>query len=131
MTPIVFINCTSAPFIDDIMSGHKVLETRTRNTLGRLAGRRVLIAETGNGRPVVRCSAIIGEALPIRSEEMWNNLYHLHRVPPGSRYDWKPGERVKYCYQLNDVWPCAAPFTPPEGVRHGRAWMEYDEERKA
>ena len=131
MTPVVFINCTSAPFLDDIMSGRKVFETRTRDTLGRLAGRRVLLAETGNGRPVIRCSAVIGEAIPVRSAQEWRSLRHAHNIKRGNRYDWQPGQRVKYCYPLRDVWPLAVPFTPPEGTRHGRAWMEYDEERKA
>jgi hypothetical protein len=127
MTPVVFVNCSAAPFIDDIISGRKTVETRTRDTLGTLAGKRVLLAETGNGRPVVRASAVIGTAIPVRSAREWERLRSAHCVPGGSRYDWQPGSGVKYAYPLLNVRPFAAPFTPPEGVRHGRVWMEYTE----
>ena len=63
MTPVIFINTTSSPFVDDIIDGRKTYETRTRNTLKSLLtwalGERILIAETGHGDPVVRCSAVI------------------------------------------------------------------------
>lgn len=127
MVPVVFINCSSAPFIDDIINGRKTYETRTRDTLRALVGRRVLLAETGhNGRPVVRCSAVITCSAQIDDRETWRKLRRFTRVPSGSRYDWKPGTRRKFVYGLSGVVPCW-PFIPPEGVRHGRVWMEYIE----
>ena len=63
MTPVIFINCKEQPFLDRILSGRKKFETRTRNTLGRFLDHamndRVLLAETGHGRPVIRASARI------------------------------------------------------------------------
>lgn len=121
--PVVFINCSRFPFIDWIMHRRKLDETRTRNMLRALIGQRVYLAETGNGRPLCRCTAVIGEPVPIRSRKDWDRLRPRHRVPVGSQYDWQPETTVKYLYPISDVWPCA-PFTPSEGIRHGRIWME-------
>lgn len=125
MIPIVFINCSVLPFIAWIISGRKTFETRTRNTLRSLVGQRVYIAETGRrGGQVVRCSATIRSVVVVRSRKEWIALRSAHRVPGKSQYDWKPWTKVKYMYELSDV-VAMDPFTPPEGVRHGRVWMEY------
>ena len=125
MIPVVFINCRLFPFLVWIMSGRKLYESRTRNTLRALVGQRVYLAETGRGAPVVRASAIIAEVVPVYSRSVWRQLRSAHRVPAGSAYDWQPGARVKYLYRMAAVAP-VPPFTPPEGVRHGRVWMEYN-----
>ena len=120
----LFINCSRIPFIDLIMGHLKTDETRTRNMLRALIGERVYLTETGTGRrSLVRCSAIIGEPVIVRSREDWDRLWKRHRVPVDSRYDWKPETKIKYLYPLIDVRPCK-PFTAPEGVRHGYVWME-------
>lgn len=125
MIPIVYINCSAAPFISDIIGGKKVYETRSRDTLRVFIGRRVLLAETGkHGRPVVRCSAVIDNAITC-DRGAFQRLRHLHRVPRGSAYDWKPETKKKVLYRLVDVQP-VTPFPAPEGVRHGRVWMEYE-----
>ena len=127
MTPIVFINCSKSPFIDDIMNGSKKYETRTRDTLSRFWGERVLLAETGKGKPIVRCSAIIGPTYMVTRQADWEDRFRKDAcVAPGSTYDWKPETKVKYLYKLIDVQPVQDPFIPPEGVRHGRVWMEYN-----
>lgn len=127
MIPIVFINCATTPYIDDIMLQRKTCETRTRNTLRALVGSRVLLAETGtrSDGPLVRCSARIVSAVPVYTRSAWSAFRPLHRVPAGSAYDWTDTTRVKWLYQLSDVQP-VAPFTAPPGTRHGRVWMEYN-----
>lgn len=124
MLPIIFINCRHEPFVDDIIGGLKQYETRTRNTLGRFLGEPVLIAETGKGGPVVKCYAVIDEIVPVRDKGTWDEYLEMTWVPRGSRYDWKPETKVKWLYHLSCVIPCE-PFTPPEGRRHGRVWMEF------
>ena len=125
MTPVVFINCDRYPFMDWIIGDVKTYETRSRDSLRSLVGRRVLFAETGRGhRPLCRCSGVIGEPLVVRSRDDWRRLRSRHCVHPGSPYDWKPGTTVKYLYPITGVVACY-PFTPPEDVRHGRVWMEY------
>lgn len=125
MLPVVFINCSRHPFLKKIMDFQKEYETRTRNMLGRFLGERVLFAETGHGKPVVRCSAVISEIIEVYTQEAWNKYLRAACIPAGSTYDWQPGTRKKVLYRLTDVVACD-PFTPPEGIRHGRVWMEYE-----
>lgn len=124
--PVVFINCSRHPFLDQIISRRKLDETRTRNMLGALVGLRAYLAETGRGPSLCRCSAVIGAPLVARSRKEWNALRSRHRVPRGSAYDWQPWTKVKYLYPLTDVIACD-PFHPPEGVRHGRVYMTYND----
>ena len=127
MIPVIFINCKQHPFIKEIMNGQKWYETRTSDTLGRFAGQRVLLAETGNGRPVVRCSAVISTPITVSNPWTWNTFYReLSCIPKGSAYDWKPDTTVKHCYYLSEVQPITRAFVP-EGKRHGRIWMEHDD----
>ena len=123
MIPIIFINCRLFPFLDMIIRGRKVYETRTRNMLRALVGQRVMLAETGRGRPVVRCTAVVGTPVVVRSRKEWNRYRRSACIRAGSPFDWMPCTKVKYLYPLSDVVACS-PFTPPEGVRHGRVWME-------
>ena len=125
MIPIIFINTQRYAFVDDIIEGRKKYETRCRNTLGSLVGHRVLIAETGHGKPVVRCSAVIKDHFVIDDPWIWDRYRGTTRVPKGSKYDWQPETKVKHLYELTGVVACQ-PFVPPEGVRHGRVWMEYE-----
>lgn len=129
MIPVIFINCSDQPYVDAIMNGTKTYETRTRNTLKALLrwalGERVLIAETGKGAPVVRCSAVIDHFGSVYTEERWDSLRKVHCVPKDSKYDWKPDTKVKWLYHLSDVRP-VEPFAPA-GIRHGRVWMEHNE----
>lgn len=121
--PVVFINCSRHPFLDQIIRRRKLDETRTRNTLRALVGLRVYLAETGRGPSMCRCSAVIGAPLVAHSRKEWNALRARHRVPRGSAYDWKPWTKVKYLYPILDVIKCT-PFHPQEGIRHGLVWME-------
>lgn len=129
MIPIVFINCTEYPYVDSIMAGFKTCETRNRNTLGELVGKRVLIAETGYFRkkPLIKGTAVIGQPVRITSAETWYALAPLHRVPYSSHFEWNKDTKQKYIYPLTDVHE-VEPFVPPEWKRHGRVWMEYSED---
>lgn len=128
MIPVVFINCRRFPFVRQIMSFDKPIETRTRNMLRAVVGRPVLVAETGNGRPVVQCMAVFGQPLAVRSREEWERYRALACIPSGSAYDWQPDTKVKYLYPVTYVRQVTS-FTPPEGIRHGRVWMEFDERK--
>lgn len=124
MIPIIFINCKHQPFVSDIISGLKQYETRNRNTLGRFLGDRVLLAETGHGRPLVRCSCQIDQIVEVFTREKWEKYRQFAWVPVGSDYDWQPDTKKKVLYRLADVQP-VEPFHPVHGRRHGRIWMEY------
>lgn len=126
MTPVIFINCKDYPFLKEIISGQKWYETRTSNTLRQFAGQRVLLAETGKGHPVIRCSAIIHTALTVTNPRIWETFYReLACIPKGSKYDWQPDTKVKFCYYIDNIRPITPGFVP-EGKRHGRIWMECD-----
>ena len=123
--PVVFINCRDHPFVEDILSNRKIYETRTRNTLGRFANKRVFIAETGKGKPVVRCSAVILGPHTIKSKEIWERHYRERAcILPGSQFDWHDDTKCKYAYYLMAVHD-EEPFVPT-GKRHGRVWMEVE-----
>ena len=130
MTPVVFINSSETPFVDLILKGLKRYETRTRDTLTHnLFGRRVLIAETGHGRPLIRCSAVIATREPSLSRDLWEKWYRVPaQISKGSRYDWQPGTRKKYAYKLTDVRPVKPFLLPQDARRHGRIWAEYEGE---
>lgn len=125
MIPVVFINCKSVPYTELIMAGKKKYETRTRNTLKTLTGKRVLIAETGKGKPVVKCSARIEKAVVIDTRKTWNAYRKTTCVPKNGKHDWTPKTKVKYLYELKNVIPVPE-FIPKNGKRHGRTWMEYN-----
>jgi len=94
--------------------------------LHALTGMRILIAETGRRNiTLVRCSAVITSEHAVRSREDWERLRPFHCVPSGSAFDWTPDTRVKWLYELSDVEPIRNLFRCPEGVRHGRTWLEY------
>ena len=131
MIPVLFINCLHERFVDWIIGGLKLYETRTKNTLKKFIntylGQRILIAETGRGDPLVRCSAVIDEVVSVTTREQWEEYLQFTWVPVGSEYDWKPDTKVKYLYHLTDVRPIAKPFRLPKSCRrHGRVWAEYE-----
>ena len=125
MTPIIFINCKDEPFVDDILGGLKQYETRNRNTLKRFLGTRVLLAETGHGRPIVKGSATIADIVEVFTREAWEDYLQFTWVPVGSKYDWQPDTKKKVLYRLTDV-QSYIPFIPAKDRRHGRVWMEYN-----
>lgn len=127
MTPIVFINTKDTPFVDLIITGEKLFETRNRNTLGGLVGRRVLIAETGHGKPVVRCATELYAPTVVREKEWFEWFRESTCIPNESKHDWKDDTKCKWLYPIGYVEP-VPPFVPPEGKRHGRVWMEFEEE---
>lgn len=122
---VVYINCSSAPYIDDIENSLKLFESRTKRTLDAVVGQRVQLAESGRrDGSIIRCSACFGAPFPVRSVADWDRLRPLHRVPVGDKYDWNDKTRVKWLYPVRSVVPCS-PFPVPEGVPHGRARLEY------
>ena len=126
MTPVIFINCKKIDYIGKIIAGEKKYETRHFNTLGGLVGRRVLFAETGNGTPKIRCSAVLKSARQIEFLGVWELMRNETCVPEGSDYDWDFKRPRKWVYELTDVRECNLPWK--EGKRHGIVWMEYEEE---
>ena len=122
---IVFINCDLFPFVSWIISGLKLFETRNRNTLKRLIGETVYIAETHKGkRPVVRCLLTIGDPVIVDSLRQYNKYRKQACIKRKSIYDFIPGKK-KVLYPLYNVQEIR-PFIPCEGKRYGFTYMEYN-----
>jgi hypothetical protein len=128
MTPIVYINTSSAPFIEKIIALEKVLETRDRDTLRPIINRPVYIAESGHGPAIVRCSAVFLAPLVVRSGAAWDDLRPWTCIEPGTLYDWTEKTRVKFLYPVQRVVK-VPPFPVPEGKRHWTTWIECNEEK--
>lgn len=124
--PIVFINCSQFPFIDWILSGLKVYETRNRNTLKQFIGKQVFLCETGRKQKVVKCKATIKAVVKVESLRYYEKFRSECCVKPGTTYDFTG--KTKYLYLLTDIVPIPE-FIPEEGKRHGFTWMEYNGSR--
>ena len=124
MVPIVYINCSLFPFVAWIMAGKKLYETRNRNTLKALIGKRVYIAITGGKKAVVACSATIESLTIVESKKAFNSFRKQTMIQSGSLFDWKPETKKKYLYKLSNVVPVVAFPVPENVVRHGRVYCE-------
>ena len=126
MIPVLYINCSSFPFVDEIITGNKIFETRSRDSLRSLVGKRVMICQTGTGKSLTRCSARIVNAFSVSSFHEWDMFRDYTLVPSYDPYDWKPDTKTKWLYELSNVIIEPVPFHPAPGFRHGRVWMEYN-----
>lgn len=101
MKAAIYVHETHAtPYATAIASGIKPIETRTRDTLGRLVGVNVLIIRTRNGKP----SDVIGSATI--SEKRFYSAFELDSmrsqtlILPGSKFDCHG--RGKWGYTMTD-----------------------------
>lgn len=120
----IFINCSSARFIDAILTRAKLYETRPRKTLHCLVGRRVYLIETGtSARAKIRGSAVISGAVLIRPDNVpARKAAGIYGTP----YDIRPG-RAKWFYRLTRVRPLKHPLPVPDTrENHGRAWTCWE-----
>ena len=119
----IYINCASFPFIAWILSGEKLYETRTRNTLRALIGQHVYLVETGHGQPIIKARATIASAELVTYSD---RRKRARAKITGTTYDVKPG-CAKWFYKLEDVEPLTAPIqVPTKRENHGRAWTAWE-----
>lgn len=120
----IFINDSGlVKYARKIAIGEKPIETRKRNTLKRVIGKRVKLIETGTGKPVIIGSAII-KKVEFKSAEWLDNNRKLTLIPAGSRYDISSGG--KYCYYMASAKEYKKPIAlPPDVLRHGFSWCEW------
>jgi len=106
-----------------LVQGYKVMETRTRNVLKSLIGKRVAVIETGRGKSMIVGYINIDKYEYIEKEQ-FDKMYMFHCVPAGSKYDCKKGSG-KYCYWVSNPIPCEPYPVPENAVKHGRSWCEF------
>lgn len=119
----IYVNSKKVPYARLIIDGKKIYETRTRNVLRSLIGRRIAIVETGKGSP-----AIIGfvtiDGADYFEHEAFERIRSLTCIPAGGAYD--DLGKGKWCYKLSDPVKLDRPIPlPQDAVRHGRSWCEF------
>lgn len=111
------------PYPFAICSGYKTIETRGKNMLSALVGKRVAVVRTKKGyQPVVIGYVDIIGAEFCKAED-FDKYYEKHLVQPGSKY--APNGKGKWFYHLANASFCARYPLPAYAVRHGRSWCEF------
>lgn len=117
----IFINDHSFPYTQEILLQHKTIETRTRNTLKKLIGKRVAIIRTGKGKPQIVGYVTIAKAA-FCPADLFDSFRNKTLIPCGDPYDSKAG---KWFYYLENAEKCTPYPIPENAVRHGRVWVEF------
>lgn len=121
----LFINCSGAPFVADILARLKRDETRPRNVFRSIMGERVALIETGTGPvPIVRGYATLASARRVSFDDVAARA--AARIL-GTPYDVPPGG-TKVFYRLTRVRPCR-PYPLPPHINHGQSWTEFTRPR--
>lgn len=108
-----------------IVSGIKTIETRNRNMLKCLVGKRVAIVRTRRGK----LPMVVGYVDIVDAAFCPYRLYDEYRdqtlVPVGSKYD--VHGNGKWFYFLENAEKCDPFPLPQAAIRHGLSWCEYDD----
>ena len=116
-------NTRYTPFAFLIAAGVKTIETRNKNMLKALIGKRVAIVQTGNGKPVVIGYVDITSAYFCAAAD-FRKYFNKHLVPAGSKYDCTT--KGKWFYSLENPEFIKYPYPLPAWtVRHGRSYCEF------
>ena len=121
----IFVNSDGCvPYADAIVSGIKTIETRSRDMLSQLVGKRVAVVSTRRGKN----PTIVGYVL-IKSKLFVNaKAFEIFRdatlIPVGSKYD--VHGKGKWLYSLGEAEKCEPYPLPKSAARHGRSWCEFD-----
>lgn len=107
-----------------IMNRSKVIETRTHDKLKRFVGQWVGVIYTGSGKPKLVGYVFILSQYEFISEENFRAYEFCHRIPKGSKYDWKEGKK-KYGYLLGEIVQLDSPIKL-ESIKGNRMWRELE-----
>lgn len=121
----IFVNENGIRYADAIIKGYKVIETRNRDMLRSLVGKRVAIVRTKRGKLPMIVGYVDIVAKKFVSVEEFGDLFDMHLVPPGSYFDAK--NKGKWCYYLENPEKCDPFPLPTDAVRHGMSWCEYED----
>lgn len=124
----MFVNEDGVLYAHLIVSGKKLIETRTKNMLLPLVGERVAVVGTRKGKaPMVIGFVNVQNYCfcPVTMLEMWRSET---MIPKGDTYDnlgKRDGRQGKWFYELFNAEPCDPFPLPANAVRHGRSWCEF------
>ena len=125
----IFVNEDEYPFAEWIVGGLKKYETRNKDMLKHLFGRRVAIVSTKRGRkPCVVGYATITEKIKLypcdRTESQWEMRYREDAmIPRYSKYDNVSNGKV--LYRMSNTEKCEPYTIPNDTVYHGRSWCSW------
>ena len=122
----IFVNDNGCVHYAILLSrGVKTIETRNRDMLSALVGKRVAIVRTHREKS----PHIVGYVTITRKEfcaaEDFGKYENQHLVMPQSKYAPQNG-RGKWFYFCEDAEACEAYPMPKNAVRHGRSWCEWE-----
>ena len=120
----IFINEDVFPFAHAIADRRKPVETRNKNMLKNLYGKRVALISTRRGKLPTICGYATITCMFYYPAEYLNNIRRDTLIPAGSKYDPKPGGG-KWCYWMSYPETCAEYTLPENAIRHGRSWCEF------
>lgn len=119
----IFVNSNGIRYALAIVGGYKPIETRSRNMLKNLIGKRVAVIETRSGKkPVVIGYVTIVDSRFCPAAE-FDKYRNLTCIPVGSRYDCKG--KGKWFYYLEKPEKCSPYELPKTAVYHGRSYCEF------
>lgn len=110
-----------------LANGSKTIETRSRDMLRKLVGKRVAIVKT-HRNTVPFCGPVVIGYVTITREWFcpaadFQQYFRQHLVQPGTAYD--ASGRGKWFYFCADAEMCEPYPLPRDAVRHGRSWCEF------
>lgn len=120
----IFVNSDGCiPYAEAIVSGAKLIETRNRDMLSKLVGKRVAVVSTRRGKnpTIVGYVRIVGKLFANPTEFELFREFTL--IPAGSKYD--VSGKGKWLYFLGDAEKCLPYPLPKDAVRHGISWCEF------
>jgi hypothetical protein len=120
----IFVNSDGCvPYADAIVGGYKPIETRNRDMLAPLVGKRVAVVKTRRGKN----PTVVGYVTIENSFFCPASAFEIFRdrtlIPSGSKYDCHGKGKWLYC--LEDPQKCEPFALPKDAVRHGRSWCEF------
>ena len=111
------------PYAIALVTGYKQAESRNKDMLSGLVGKRVAVIGTGDYDTPTIVGYVTISRKQFCSVEDFKRLYMYHLVPSGSEYDAKG--RGKWLYWVEDPEVCRHRPLPASAVRHGRSWCEF------
>lgn len=109
-----------------LAEGRKTIETRFKNTLGKLVGERVAIVRTRHGKlPLVVGYCVVTDCWFCPKNEFADYTNQHLIFNEGCKYFAK--RTGKYMYEIRHAEKCEPYELPKNAIRHGRSWCEFDE----
>lgn len=120
----VFVNENGCvPYAKAIVQAIKPIETRNKNMLSALVGKRVAIVRTKRGKRPTIVGYVNIDSASFETAAWLNAHRDLTLIPEGSSYD--AVSRGKWCYHLSGAETCEAYLLPETAIRHGRSFCEF------